>query len=198
VGRFTLKVTPTDASLTVDAKPAEREPDGSLLLPFGRHVVAATCTGCTPAERAVDVRGGERLEIALAPGAAAGAPDASLRKADAAQTPTAGAEPATATYALGAVALAAAAGAVGAGLWWHGRTSELDLCHAAGARCLNEATVSREDRIAAITTVGLGAVALTAGVVAAALWGRREHEPAAVRSVACVPIGEGVACALRF
>src|SRR3954466_15839911 len=36
-GRFTVKVKPEGSSMFVDGHPAELEPDGVLLLPFGRH-----------------------------------------------------------------------------------------------------------------------------------------------------------------
>ena len=64
VGRFTVKVKPESASLFVDGHPAELEPDGVLLLPFGRHTLSLRCASCAPAEKDqdIDVSGGEHKD----------------------------------------------------------------------------------------------------------------------------------------
>ena len=43
VGRFTMKIKPANASLFVDGHPAELEPDGVMLLSFGRHQLSLRC-----------------------------------------------------------------------------------------------------------------------------------------------------------
>ena len=68
VGRFTMKLKPAGSSLFVDGHPAELEPDGILLLAFGRHQLSLRCSTCAPAEKDEDINvaGGERREIELA------------------------------------------------------------------------------------------------------------------------------------
>ena len=51
VGRFTMKVKPASASLFVDGHPAEVEPDGVMLLSFGRHQLSLRCASCAPTEK---------------------------------------------------------------------------------------------------------------------------------------------------
>jgi len=71
VGRFTVKIKPESASLFVDGRPADVEPDGVVLLAFGRHQLSLRCASCAPAEKDedVEVSGGEHktIELALAP-----------------------------------------------------------------------------------------------------------------------------------
>ena len=68
VGRFTVKIKPANASLFVDGHPAELEPDGVLLLSFGRHQLSLRCASCAPTEKEqeITVSGGEHKEIELA------------------------------------------------------------------------------------------------------------------------------------
>jgi hypothetical protein len=72
VGRFNMKLKPAGSSLFVDGHPAELEPDGILLLAFGRHQLSLRCSTCSPAEKDEDINvaGGERREIELALGPA--------------------------------------------------------------------------------------------------------------------------------
>jgi hypothetical protein len=193
VGRFTLRLEPADATLVVDGQPASREADGTLLLPFGRHVVGGRCPSCAPLERAIEVLGGERQAIELVL-----APQASVRSAPGADPPPlrieASGARSPAVYWFGGAALVSAAGAVAAGLWWHDRAGELDTCNAAGTDCKNQPTIARQSHLATGTTLALGAVALTTGVIAAALW--PHHEPA--HTVACAPAPQGITCALPF
>jgi hypothetical protein len=68
IGRFSVKVKPTGASLFVDGHPAELEPDGGLLLAFGRHQLSLRCPSCAPTEKdeEINVAGGEHKEVELA------------------------------------------------------------------------------------------------------------------------------------
>ena len=81
VGRFTMKLKPAGSSLFVDGHPAELEPDGILLLAFGRHQLSLRCSTCAPAEKDEDINvaGGERreIELALAPAPLPSATDTS-------------------------------------------------------------------------------------------------------------------------
>jgi hypothetical protein len=216
IGRFNVHVKPADASLFVDGHPAEVEPDGVLLLPFGRHQLSLRCASCSPAEKDedVEVSGGEHkdLELALAPAPPASPPGL-------ADTSGAGAGPAggagTGTQPGGerdtslershahlwftGAAVAAALGAGGSALWWRDRQHALDSCHAGetpGLTCTTESTIANQRKIAIGLTFGLGAAAVASGIAAALLWPHGEQ--ATTGAMACVPTNNGVSCAMRF
>jgi hypothetical protein len=205
VGRLTPRLQPAEATLMVDDKPAEREPDGTLLLPFGRHRITAGCPTCADDEREIEVLGGERreLEIALAtriPPAIAATPLAPATT-DAAspplvQRPAPPARHDTTAYWLAGGAAAAAAGAVAGGLWWRDRADALDSCRAAGDRCLNETAVTRERGLAVGLTIGLGAAGVAAGIAAAWLWPGASGGPS--QAMACLAGKAALSCAIRF
>jgi hypothetical protein len=220
VGRFAVRLAPPDSSLFVDEKPAEREPDGALLLPFGRHRIIARCPTCAETERVIQVLGGERqdLVIALEPvtvtvqatgqgtgqgleGAPAAADVASHARGVSDQ-PSVSVQPIRARSSVGAAAVVGgaavlvAAGAVASALWWRDRARELDVCRAVANRCQNQAAVEGERNTAAGVTLGLTATAVTAGIVAAVLWSRRG--PAQTQTLACFAVGKGASCAMSF
>jgi hypothetical protein len=203
VGHFSLQVRPASAELLVDGQPAAREPDGSLLLGFGHHRIAARCAACAPTERLVEVEvaGGEHREIAIvlteaAPSASSASnlspqPGAAASLVD---QPPAATGSATPWWWAGA-AVVGAVGATAGALWWANRGGELDTCRMAGSRCQNESTVADERDVAIGLTVGLGAAAITSGIVAALLWHRHD---VVSHSVACLAGKETVSCAIRF
>jgi hypothetical protein len=209
VGHFALRLQPADATVVVDDLPAEVEPDGTLLLSFGRHRLIARCPSCTASEREIEVSGGERqiLEIALEPlvrPRKSVEPPATAVRTSVVLPPIERIEPppprrSHAAYWVGGVALAATAGTVGSALWWVNRSSELDTCRNAisnGNFCPNESTLSGQRNAAAGVTLGLGAVALTTTVAAAILWSHRT--PATEQKVACGGSFKEVFCALSF
>jgi hypothetical protein len=65
VGVFEVRVTPADAELRLDGAPLSRETDGSVLVPFGEHVLTGSAQGHVGASARVRVRGGERGEVEL-------------------------------------------------------------------------------------------------------------------------------------
>ena len=205
VGHFSLQVRPASAELLVDRQPAAREPDGSLLLGFGHHLIAARCAGCVPAEKLieVDVTGGERREIAIVLAETAPAATSAVNlspqtgagaSASLVDQPTATSGAATPWWWAGG-AVVGAVGATAGALWWADRGRELDTCRMAGSRCQNESTVADERDVAIGVTVGLGAAAITSGIVAALLWHRHD---VVSHSVACLVGKETVSCAIRF
>jgi hypothetical protein len=216
IGRFTVHVKPADASLFVDGHPAELEPDGVLLLPFGRHQLSLRCASCAPAEKQedVDVSGGEHkdLELALAPAPPPGPPavtdnntsGAGAGGAAAGGGTTPGGEADTSSgrghahlWFTGA-AVAAALGAGGSALWWRDQQHQLDLCAQAGNRCTSgQSTVEDRRKIAIGMTIGLGAAAVGSGIAAALLWPHAE-QPAGASGMICVPGDKMVSCAIRF
>ena len=214
VGRFTMKLKPAGSSLFVDGHPAELEPDGILLLSFGRHQLSLRCSTCAPAEKdeEINVAGGERreIELALAPAPPPAAPDTSVGTGTgAAGGATAGivsppggtdttVERSHAHIWLAGLAGAAALGAGGTALWWRDRDKELDFCRSGMANlpCTGEPTIADQRKTAMGLTIGLGAVAVASGVVAALLWPKSEQ--AAPAAVACLPTTNMVSCAIRF
>jgi hypothetical protein len=212
IGRFAVKLKPATASLFVDGHPAELEPDGVLLLPFGRHQLSARCATCSPTEKDqdVDVTGGEHkdVDLALAP-APPPAPDTSgtangAGAAGGVITQQGGerdtsADQGSAHLWFTGAAVAAALGAGGSALWWQNRSKELDACQtgATPARpCISESTITSQRRVAIGATIGLGVAAVAAGAAAALLWPRSERSAPA--TVACVPTTNMVSCAFRF
>jgi hypothetical protein len=210
VGRFTVKVKPEGSSMFVDGHPAELEPDGVLLLPFGRHQLSLRCSSCSPTEKDEDVNvsGGEHKEIELALAPAPPTPVADTSGTGTGATvgivSPPGGEKDGGISAGGphlwftGAAIAAALGAGGSALWWVNRQHELDTCHAGVetmGRCISESTIVAQRRTAMGLTIGLGAAAVVSGIVAGLLWPHAEHPAPAV---ACLPGNNGVSCAFRF
>jgi hypothetical protein len=209
IGRFNVHVKPAGSSLFVDGHPADLEPDGVLLLPFGRHQLSMRCSTCSPAEKDedVDVSGGEHkdIELALAPtpttpttggetaaGTGAGAGSGAVGGAGA-QPPGEHDTPADRGYAhlwLAGLAGAAAIGAGGAALLWRTEQNELDKCDSAidaGKLCPARADIDGRRKLGLGMTIGFGAVAVGSAVFAAILWSRPDGKPEASSSsnVAC-------------
>ena len=216
IGRFTVHVKPANASLFVDGHPAELEPDGVLLLPFGRHQLSLRCASCAPAEKDedIEVSGGEHkdLDLVLAPAPATAAPGSG----DSAGVGTgtgnagggAGSQPGgdrdTASdrghahlWFMGG-AIAAALGAGGSALWWRDQQHQLDLCQEAGNRCTSgQSTVEARRNIALGTTIGLGAAAVAGAIASALLWPHAAPDQPAAAMI-CLPGDKMVTCAIRF
>jgi hypothetical protein len=219
VGRFTVKFKPESASLFVDGHPAELEPDGVLLLPFGKHTLSLRCASCAPAEKDQDleVSGGERktveLELAPAPatppGDTAGAGTAGAGTTSGASGGTivsppggehdANVERSHAHVWLAGGAVVAALGAGGSALWWRDQQHQLDICHNNTTSmhvCTNESDINTGRKAALGLTIGLGAVAVISGVAAALLWPHANNETPP--AVACLPTNNSISCAFRF
>jgi hypothetical protein len=203
VGRFTLHLRPANTSLVVDGVPPELEPDGTLLLSFGRHQIVARCPSCAQSERDIEVIGGERqtLEIApeLGPRGRLDGPAATQTTAPSAGgdgSESAGTGRSNTPYWLGGTALVATAGAIAGAFWWHDRSGQLDDCRMSTMHCQNEQTLSTQSNIAAGVTLGFGAAAITTAIAAAILW--THHERGAGQAVACAANMKEVSCAFRF
>jgi hypothetical protein len=225
VGRFTVKMKPASASLFVDGHPGELEPDGMLLLSFGRHQLSLRCSSCAPTEKEeeITVAGGEQrtIEMALAPAPPTPPPDTSGGSGTAGTGNGAGgtgngtagglnqpggdtdssAGRSNAHIWFTGAAIAAALGAGGSVLWWVDRDKELDVCRTGEVgnmmECTSESTIVSQRRTAIGLTIGLGAAAVVSGVVAGLLWPHSEQS-ASASTVACVPGNNMVSCAFRF
>ena len=219
IGRFTVKFKPESASLFVDGHPAELEPDGVLVLAFGRHTLSLRCASCAPAEKDqdVEVSGGERktveLELAAAPppkppetagagtgtGAGAGASGGSLIAQPGDHDTTA--ESSSAHYWLTGGAVVGALGAGGSALWWRDQQHQLDICHKNATPthiCDTGSDITTQRNVAIGLTIGLGAAAVISGVAAALLWPHASSGSDTPPAVACLPTNNSVSCAFRF
>jgi hypothetical protein len=69
VGRVELVLEPKDAKALIDGKPPELEPDGSVLLDVGTHVISASADGYKPTNLRLAVEGGmdQSVRVPLEP-----------------------------------------------------------------------------------------------------------------------------------
>lgn len=188
LGKFTFVVDPSDAEITIDLRPVEREEDGSVLLDLGDHQVAISAEGYRTVDRTLGVVGGEveTVEISLDEAIVAPPP------------PTTPAEKSVDAlgWALIGTGSAFIAAAVGTLVWWVDRNGEVDRCRdvAPNERCLNLGPLESQRRGAITTTMILtlaGALALTTGILR---WSWSDDRPV----VACGADPSGGACSLRL
>lgn len=152
----------------------------------GEVELRVSARGWRSARRRVDVTAGEtvRVGIELVRSDADGAPRSDER----------GGGSTAATVALvGAGVLAA--GAIGAGIWWAGRQSEVDVCATSG--CLNADELESVRTAAAVTTIVAGALAIATATVGVVLFVSSQR-PAEGVTVACSVGAASARCAVRF
>ena len=65
VDTYTLKISPAETRVLIDGRPPELEADGSVLLGFGAHNVEVSKPGFALRTLVVNVRGGERKDLAM-------------------------------------------------------------------------------------------------------------------------------------
>ncbi len=185
VGRVHLVLQPKEAKPLIDGEGFEREPDGSVLLDVGTHVVSATASGYKPVSIRFNVEGGseQSLRVALEPLLAL---QPAVPAIDAAHPPPQGAEAAPpppssqpvqkparqghlGTYAWIALAGAGAFGITSAVFWLVGEGQYKDLKGSCAPACsekqISDSGVKTSD---VLTNVFLGAAAvsaLTSGVL---------------------------------
>ena len=203
---YTLRVTPADARVLLDGRPLDQEPDGTILLGFGNHTVEASKPNYTTRALPVNVRGGERKDLAMtlerrsvavAPSVV---PAATLTK----PTPVAVKHGITSTaWFLGAGGAALLSGGAAYG-WWmehHELTTTCDhpprLLDGSAQQCGNRSTISLLSNLAEGGTIAAGAAAITMVII-----GVVTHEPAdkqvAFSGLHCVPTPSGVWCQRSF
>ncbi|HJL26697.1 MAG TPA: hypothetical protein RMH80_31045, partial [Polyangiaceae bacterium LLY-WYZ-15_(1-7)] len=190
LGRFRFVVEPEDAELTIDLRVPEPEPDGTVLLDVGEHVVAAQAEGHLPTDRRIVVAGGEEETITLAL-----EPEAPPADGTPPPPPPEGLDRLSRGLLIGGASFAVAG--LGAFGWWIERRKEAARCADAsgdGGTCLNGATLDAQARGAGATTWLLLAAGAT-GIVAAFLREPTAETPAT--EAACGAWEGGAACALR-
>jgi len=154
----------------------------------------------------IDVRGGERkaFSVTLEPEAAAHteAPSTGVEAAqvEAVAGPSprvvSNRGPAAWLWASGGAALVA----VGAGIYWYTRSSQLDSCRnpALGYRCSNESTLKTMQNVAMGTTIGVGAAALTMALIGILSWHSTPAVGQTQTAFDCVVGPFGIACGSSF
>ena len=146
LGRFRFVVEPEDAELTIDLRVPEPEPDGTVLLDVGEHVVAAQAEGHLPTDRRIVVAGGEEETITLAL-----EPEAPPADGTPPPPPPEGLDRLSRGLLIGGASFAVAG--LGAFGWWIERRKEAARCADAsgdGGTCLNGATLDAQARGAGV------------------------------------------------
>ena len=174
---YTLKVTPADARILVDGRVPESEPDGTVLLGFGTHNLEASKAGFLVRTLVLNVRGGERKDLAMTLErrllVAAQPADSAVAKATPSQAPAGeaiesvgpGHSGAGWFYAAGGAAVAAG---VAGGLLLFVGSKELSSCKnppPGKGPCDNESTLLVLRNLEAGATVATGIAAVTLAVI---------------------------------
>ncbi len=153
LGRFRFSLQPADATVQIDLRPPEPEPDGAILLSVGEHSVVVEAEGHRSREQELEVRGGEdeTIIIRLEPEDAGPPEEPPGRQLD------------TLGWGLvgGGAGFLVLAG-IGIGGWAH-VGGELSTCRdfeAAGGHCINEPTLAARRRSLATFTLVAGAAGL--------------------------------------
>ena len=213
---YTLKISPADARLLIDGRAPDTEPDGTVLLGFGSHNIEASKPGFVLRTMAVNVRGGERKELAMTlerksagrPGEP-GAPEADQTSSppESVHNPlpekvvraSQGGGNSGAAWFLtaGGAALLSA----GAASLWLVENNELKSCHnppATEGPCNNESTITSRRNLAIGATVATGAAAITLAVIGLVTRDWADDAPSARSALSCTVLPSGFLCAKAF
>jgi hypothetical protein len=207
VAVYTLTVSPSKAHVTIDAKVPDLQPDGSVLLGLGEHLIEARADGYLKRSLSVKVRGGERSDLLLTLDPMVSAPPvASAARAELSPsrsvTVRAGAVPDDNRvakrwlWASGGAALLAA----GAGVYWALQNPEIASCRAPqeGVHCKDESALVWQRNIGIATTVAAGVAALTMATVGILSWRSEPASSERNRAFACQIGPFGLVCGRTF
>jgi len=201
---YTLTTRPPDVGIVIDGQPVEREPDGTVLVGFGNHMIEASKSGYVVRALPFTVRGGEHKQLVVnlerKPPEPTGTAKSSL-------SPTAAQDMAPTTASGAATAgtgwLLAAGGAgllgIGAAAYWGVESAELGSCRGPpqGLRCNNESALVTKRNLGIGATALASASALTMAVIG--IVQRASTSPAArASSLSCIVIPSGISCARTF
>lgn len=204
VDAYALEVTPPDARVIIDGHPVEREPDGTVLLGFGTHIVEVNKPGYIVRTFPVNVRGGEHKELIVdleprpeALPSAGGLPlaPATVQGPSTALAPAAPRSAAAWLLAAGGAALLG----VASGTAWIYENNQLSSCRkpAEGLQCSNESSLETKRNLAIAATLATGGTAVTMAVIGMVA-GSSARTAAANTSLSCVVVLSGVACSTAF
>jgi hypothetical protein len=195
---YTLRVSPQNSRVLIDGRAPEFEPDGTLMFGFGPHTVEVRAQGMTARSLSIDVRGGVRKELSITlereSASSKAAPVATAAKP---LPPVASNGHAAAwLWASGGAALVA----VGAGVYWYLRQTELDHCRnpAPLSQCTNEPTLKTWRDAALGTTIGAGAAALTMALIGILSWHSGPAAGQTHSALDCIVGPLGIACGRSF
>jgi len=206
VDAYSITVSPRKARVLIDGRAPEFDADGTLLLDVGLHNLEVSAPGMIMRSLSINVRGGERKELSVTlerafvdtaqPTDAAGIGQGIQAK----PTRKVVSNKAATTWLLGGGGAALLAG--GLGIYWASRQSELQSCrHPADPVndvCDVESTLTIERNLAIVATLGVGAAALTMGLIGVLSW--QSAPPAAKKHSAlnCTVNPFGVTCGGHF
>jgi hypothetical protein len=199
---YTLTISPKNSRVLIDGRAPEFEPDGTLMFGIGPHTVEVRAQGMTTRSLPIEVRGGERKELSIALERESAAPSAGAKAGlvvSAAKpwpSEASNGHAAAWLWASGGAALVA----VGTGIYWSTRETQLDHCHdpATGYGCTNESTLKTLRNVAMGTTIGVGAAALTMAAIGIFSWNSRPAARQTHSALACIVSPLGVACGRSF
>lgn len=199
IGVYRLQTVPADAQVTVDNQVPELDPDGSLTLGLGTHVVEGRAKGYANRRLSIHVRGGERQEILLAldPLVATTPVTSTLKQRPDTVAATPDNKSAKVWFWTGG---GLAALAIGTGIYWGRQTNALNSCRAPqhDFQCDNEPTLKLERNLAAAGTILTGAAAVAAVTIGILSWKSSPSRPARDRAVACAVGPFGLTCGGSF
>jgi tetratricopeptide (TPR) repeat protein len=201
---FVLKSNPPDARVVIDGQSPEPEPDGTILLGFGSHIVEASKPGYLVRTFPIKVHGGERRELIVnlehqspppmpPPSPVVPSPVAPVLPA----APTPEAPSASAGWYWGAGGAALLAGAAAA--WWGFEDARLRSCRNSsdGLSCDKASAIETKRNLAIAGTALAGTAAATMAVIGV-LRRKIVSDAGAERSLSCVVIPTGISCAKSF
>jgi hypothetical protein len=204
---YSLKISPADARVLIDGRAPDAEPDGTLLLGFGTHNLEVSKPGFVLRAMVVNVRGGERKELAMTlerkpvPAAVPAAPIATEVARSSSTAPQEHGEGHSGVawfIAAGGAALLSA----GAGTLWVIQNQELTRCHNPPPHgylpCNNESAISGRRNLAIGATLGTGAVAITMAVIGMLSGDSEGTAPSARSALSCTVLPSGLLCSKSF
>jgi hypothetical protein len=205
VDAYSITVSPRKARVLIDGRPPELDADGTLLLGVGLHNLEVSAPGMIMRSLPINVRGGERKELSVtlerALVANAQPTDTSGIQQELQSEPT----PKVVSNKVATAWLLAGGGAAlvagGLGIYWAKQQSQLQACrHPAnpGDICDTEGALTTQRNFAIGATLGVGAAALTMGLIGVLSW--QSVPPAAKKHSAldCTVSPFGVACGGLF
>jgi tetratricopeptide (TPR) repeat protein len=203
---YTLKISPTDARVLIDGRSPDSEPDGTVLLGFGTHNLEASKPGFVLRTLVVNVRGGERKELAmnLERKPVAAAPPVAIQTGTSMSPSTAslpsgdgGHSGAGWFIAAGGTALVSA----GAGALWLFQNKEFTSCHNPPSdqlRCNNESAILTKRNLAVGATLGTGVAAISLAVIGILTRDPTGPSPGNHSALSCTVLPSGFLCAKSF
>ncbi len=212
---YTLKISPPDARVLIDGHVPDTEPDGTILLGFGSHTLEVSKPGFVLRTMVVNVRGGERKDLAMTlerkQTATFGSGESNqlesgrtrTRESDHAASlgkvhhgPSFWNSRAPWYFAAGGTALLSA----GAGALWLIQNGELGNCHQApsGQHCNNESAILDRRNLAVGATVATGVAAITLGVIGIFHRDAADETSSSRNALACTLSPSGFLCAKGF